>query len=481
MSGNLGTWCAWWLALLLVSGCGPRGATPPSSTANSASASAQLSADEVLSRLVQTYREATHYDDQGEIRLEYQVGRQSHVDRAPFRVQFARPDTLSVQAYQTEIQCEQRRLLAALQDAGTQNLDQQFLSREIGSPLTLATLLEDLILGDALTQGLGRLPIQLELLLSDQALAGFQQPGTTRRLLEPRPYLDARCYRLEVTTAEGAFVLWIDEQEFVLRQLEFPESMAAARLPADFPPVALRLVAEFRGAKFAPGAVASFNSLAAATAADAKRVRRFVRPPQPLPTNLYGQQPSPFQFTSLDGQPFPIGPGKITVLLWYVDHPACRASVEQFEQVRLAFAAREQVQFLAVSVAPPDVTTADIQALLNEWRVAAPTARDLSATGRDVFAIDALPALVVLDAEGRVQVFEVSFNPLLAEQLPRAIEELLAGGDLAAQVLAQVHNDATSSWPSRPVVLVKLPIAAWGRRHTTSSAARLLEPGSGAG
>ena len=78
-----------------------------------------------------------------------------------------------------------------------------------------------------------------------------------------------------------------------------------------------------------------------------------------------------------------------------------------------------------------DFTREEVQDLVDGWDVSVPVVRDLDAVGRDVFDIPGAPTLVVLDAKGTVQIFEVGANPDLAVQLPRILERLSGGADLA--------------------------------------------------
>ena len=61
----------------------------------------------------------------------------------------------------------------------------------------------------------------------------------------------------------------------------------------------------------------------------AKQVERFVLPPQPLATDLYGKRVGTFQFQGLDGTTISRESlaDKVTVLMWFTDHPANRSTV----------------------------------------------------------------------------------------------------------------------------------------------------------
>jgi hypothetical protein len=87
------------------------------------------------------------------------------------------------------------------------------------------------------------------------------------------------------------------------------------------------------------------------------------------------------------------------------------------------------------------VSNDQLKELLRRWGVSTPAVRDLMSFGRDLFRIPGAPTLVVLDQRGRVQIVEAGFNPKLATELPRVLERLRAGEDLAPQIVAQFERE----------------------------------------
>ena len=84
-------------------------------------------------------------------------------------------------------------------------------------------------------------------------------------------------------------------------------------------------------------------------------MKSFVVPPRPLPTKLLGQQPKEFYFTDRTGQR--IGSeqlaGKIAVLAWYHDNPACEATLQQVSLARERLGDEaDAVRFYAVATDP---------------------------------------------------------------------------------------------------------------------------------
>ena len=79
--------------------------------------------------------------------------------------------------------------------------------------------------------------------------------------------------------------------------------------------------------------------------------------------------------------------------------------------------------------------------MMRRWGVHVPLVRDLRAFGRDRFAIPGAPALVILDAQGVMQVYEVGANPNLSDELPGVLDRIKRGEDLAATARAQYEAD----------------------------------------
>ncbi|MCO6455699.1 MAG: TlpA family protein disulfide reductase [Pirellulaceae bacterium] len=422
---------------VLASGlaCRPA-ANSPQPAAPDRSSAGSLTADEILERLAQAYSQATGYQDQGVVRLQYRQDGQDFQDEAPLRVRFARPDRLVLEAYQLQLSCDAGELRARVQDPQTNDLDGQWVVRPAPAALGLQELYADPVIDNVLRSGLGRYPVQLELLLGDQPLQGFRQPDATRQLLEPAAIEGQACHRVAVDTAEGRFVLWVDQADFLLRRLEYPEQVLRQMVAEGDDVQQVRLAAEFRAAEFA--APPAGETLHLAIPEDAQQVRAFVLPPEPLPTNLYGRQLPPFHFTRLDGQKLTGQDllGKVVVLVWYSNHPACRPALEQVSGLRTKFAGRDDLELLAVCTDPTTESNQTLQKLLDQWQVELPLVRDLEAFGRDLFAIPAAPTLIVLDRQGQVQVFEVGTSEELAEQLPELVQRLLDGQDLANQLVA---------------------------------------------
>lgn len=390
----------------------------------------------VLRSMIEAYRAAAAYSDRGVLCLRYeQQGTRFH-DEAPLAVVAEGGRRLRVHAYQADIVCDGNELMAHVAAPGTNEMGRQVLLVPAPPVLTLETLLADPILQSAVTGGAGRLPIQLELLFAKNPLAAVLPDTVEKRLLRATRVEGHPCHGVEAVTGEGRFVFWIDQETFLLRRLEYPAEI----VPADLGAVKPRLSAEFRHARFASTGFA--ETFLVSVPQDERPVTAFVVPPAPLPSTLLGTHVDDFHFLNPAGADVTAQSlaGRIAVLLWFSDHPACKSALQQLEIVRSAINP-DEIAIIAVCTESSQRSHQDLAAMLQDWGVQIPLVRDLRAVGRDRFALPGAPALVVLDASGVVQVFQVGANPALADDLRGALGRLLLGDDLAAETRAHYEAD----------------------------------------
>src|SRR4030095_5583513 len=139
---------------------------PPTSTKSASSGATsipigagKLTASQILQRVLNTYRGAASYQDEGIVRLEFRQGGQQQGDQWPCAVKFVRPNKLSLAAYQATVKCDGRELVANITDEASGDLDGQFLVRPAPQELKLIDLASDEILYGIISSELRRQPI----------------------------------------------------------------------------------------------------------------------------------------------------------------------------------------------------------------------------------------------------------------------------------------------------------------------------------
>lgn len=457
-----------WLGILLAGGCSPQGTEP--------AVPSDVTAESVMRRMIDAYRSADSYQDQGVVRLQYQRADQTLKDEAPMSVIWQAPNRLRVRAYQAELACNEGRLRARIQDKATRDFDGQVVVREVPSPLTLADLWEDdEILSLAFRQGLAGYPPQLDLLLSPTPLDAFRGEGEQPSLLEPATLDGAPCHRIQATTSDGEFTLWVDRESYVLRRMEYPLAAFAPEIADDKSVVDPRLTVEFRDAAF--DTLSASEEFVFPISPTAKQVRRLIMPPRELPSELLGKTAAPYEFATLDGDRISsqsLG-NRIKVLAWFGNHPACQSTLQQLNQVFKQYKSRERVALYAICVEASSVTNEQIKGLARAWQVELPLARDLAAMGRDLFQIPWAPTLVVLDGDNVVQMYQVGANANLVGELPLVLEQLLAGEDVAGVILDQFRRERTRYEEALERGEPETKSAADGASLASRSAPRLLQ------
>jgi hypothetical protein len=399
---------------------------------------AAVTADALMQSTVDAYKSAAAYQDQGVVRLRYRRNGRTFEDEAPLSISWRSPNCVHVQAYQVRVACDGEHFLARMQDAATGDLDGQIIERPAPAKLTLRELYDyDEILSAAFRQGLIGYPPQLDLLLDEQPLAALRGDQAIRRLLDPSNIDGRTCSRIGIDTPDGRFVLWVDQASHAVRRIEYPPAAFAPEMAQDESVEDVQLTAEFRGATFVPQM--PNDAFALDVPQQAKRVKKFVPPLRELPSKLFGKTVSPFGFADLTGGTVSnesLG-DRIKVLVWFNNYPACQTNVQQLSRVYQQYKAQDRLAILAVCVEPSTVSDSQVAELTRLWKVDLPTVRDLQAFGRDLFHVSVAPTLVVLDGKNVVHIFEVGANPDLAAELPQVLERMLAGENLAVEILDQ--------------------------------------------
>jgi thiol-disulfide isomerase/thioredoxin len=421
------------MAAVTHSGCGRSSSTDVSVE--------RLNADQVLRSMVDAYCQAGAYQDDAVVRLSYQRQGEAFQDEAPLAVAWQRPNQIHVEAYQVEVACNGTRFRARIKDQSTADFDGQVVDRVAPQKLQPGQFFEDdQVLSLALRQGLAGNPIQLDLLLSERPLSVLFEDNVKRQLLPPVTIENSLCYRVAVDSEDGRFVFSIDQREFLLRRMEYPATTFAPEIAQDPGVDDLSLSVELRGAAWKPEILHTAFEMGLPPLA--KKVSQFIPPPRELPSKLFGTTTASYAFQDLSGKVVSSSSLKdrIKVLVWFNNHPACRSTIQQLNQVYQQYRGNAATAFFSVCVEPESVSNEQIQQLSELWQVDVPVVRDVEAHGRDLFQIPWAPTMVILDKSNTVQIVEIGANPNLVAELPQVLERLLAGEDLAAQILTEFRQ-----------------------------------------
>jgi thiol-disulfide isomerase/thioredoxin len=401
-------------------------AGPAAASSKADAASPRPPAGELLEQMVKTYREAKSYADAARVRTTIQRDGQADVEPEPVdsSVTFERPNKLRVQYGDTILSSDGKRLRAAVGSVPGQLLD-------LDAPSKLS--LDDLVTGfsgaaleEGLTRGPAALPIQLWLLLSDDArLTESGKP----ELLGDDTFEGHLCRRVRIVTDFGPEVFWIDAKSYTLRLVELPTDAWRKQIEAELGPVKrVSKTLELVGARLnepVPPVAFDFPVPEGATL-----VKRLIGPPPPAPSELLGNAVPDFSFTGLDGAAVSRKSlaGKVAVIeFWFTTCPPCEQSFPLLNSVYEKYKASDRVAFAAVSIDPPDVGDAQIRDTAKKWGGNFPLARDTAGLADKTLHVPGAPTLIVVGPDGSLQNQDAGFNPRLAADLPVTIEALLSG------------------------------------------------------
>ncbi|MCH8045867.1 MAG: redoxin domain-containing protein [Planctomycetes bacterium] len=403
----------------------------------------ELTAEDVLRKMIAAYQKAKHYSDEGVIDITITTNGDDEVHHFSFSVQFARPNQIRIHAYQIQMVSDGEKLQSWIADEETNNLDGQSLQQDIAGALTLDDLYREETAGGTLQGGFGP-PLALELLLQDKPLEEMLQDKKNIELLATETIEDRKYHRVKHTDARGDLVFWIDAETFVVRRLEFPTGEILARFSADQRPEKITVVAELVNARF--GDASADETFVYEPPKDAVTVSRFVLPPlsKRMPPPVVGKTVTGLSFTDTEGKKITDKTlsGKVVVLdFWFTTCPPCRESMPNLQKVYEQFKDNDKVVFYAVNVDELAITDDALKKTFSDWGVALPIGRDFQGAAAQALQVEAFPSLVLIGKDGTVQSYEMGFNPRLAEMLPAKLNALLAGSNLAEQEIRRIKEE----------------------------------------
>lgn len=436
------------------------GVTPATTVSLTTAANARQWLDAVIDR----YRQAIKYFDNGYVRLVYRRLGERHEDTAPLAVAFHRGRSLQVKAYAAELLASGGRFQAIVNDPLTDNFDNQVVDRPLASKnISLAEIYADPELTHFATAGLGGPAPQLELLLSEKPLAGLFEGSAKLSVGKVETLQTAgasgetprtsTCQTLEITTDSMVYRLWIDTQTGLLRRIELPPE--AAGLGIDPAVTDVRLTIEIVGAQFELPRGESFQlPRERLTGTGIKRVRTLVPLPPPIISESLGRSFPDFKLLGPDGGLLVSEQGSdrpTTVMLWIADHPASRMAAAQLQIVADAreAAGKKDARILVV-MAEPRLGSDTLVApggggftgnLLRSWNIGLPFANDVKAVGRDIFKVAEAPTLAVIGPSRVLDWFQPRVGPEIAVQLPLLLEDLAGGKEVGKEIRSQYEAD----------------------------------------
>ncbi len=391
-----------------------------------------LTAQAVLQKMAEAYRNAATYEDFATAEL-WEAG-SKEPQRADFKVAFERPNKLRIKFYQAEVVCDGKKWYAFCKD-----IPDQAVLREAPAKLNLQMLQADTVLNQALNNGFAGASPQLLLLLEEKPLTMLLDGVRDQDLAldEPGRIGDYDCYRVRFSRSEGAGEYWIDQKTFVLRQMQFRQSSPPGR---DGEPASegVSMVANFERARLGgPIDPLAFKF----EVPDGVQCHRALMDPGPYA--LIGKKVPDFQLADVQGKAWSSQAlaGKVVALhLWRSNAEACLPVIPALEQAYDKFKNNDKVAVWAINLDSSQVDTKAIEETARQWKLSVPVLRDPNLETPKLLRISALPATFFIDSKGILQDCIVGDSPLAAAATTRKLEKLLAGEELAGEALEQFQQ-----------------------------------------
>ena len=383
-----------------------------------------VSAEELLKAMVDAYKTATGYQDQGFIRVAASGGAQPQEMKGNCLVAMTRPNKLRLQVDQSVLVCNGSQLWAY-----TGFLRGQVMQRPAPEVITPEAVLADGIFARAIseipTNSFSWIPVQIILLLADDPLKTLLYQTDEIATLNDAPIDGRPCHRVQTIGPRGRSVFWIDAETHILRRFEFP----TAQLEAATGQRGLTLVGEYQNAEF-PSQVDPRAFMFEAPP-EAKLVETFTPPGQ----QLLGKPMAELDFSDLQGKPVAADflSGKVAVLdIWATTCVPCRQTMPEMAKAYAKYKDNPKVAFMAVSIDEATVENDTLLEVLADWGVELPVFRDLKKSVYERLDLPGIPTTIILGPKGLIQ---ESGQPVSADQLSSRIDALLAGKDLYTQIL----------------------------------------------
>ncbi|HTU26584.1 MAG TPA: redoxin domain-containing protein, partial [Pirellulales bacterium] len=284
---------------------------------------------------------------------------------------------------------------------------------------------------------------QLQLLFANQPFKRlFGDDYTTRWLGEKTlPGEETLSDVMEVTGSEGTFVLWVDPKTYLLRRMEIFDSRILREVSDG---QKFTLTIDLKGAAF-DGKIGP-NAFKYEAPPTAKLVDHFVLMPTELihpPSDLLGEKPGKFKFVDFEGKEVDAASleGRVVVLdMWDMNCHWCFENFPNLEKVYRQYRDNPKVAILAVDNDPAEVSNKSIENAFTVRGLTIPVVRDPDRFSESVFKTPGFPSMIVLGSDGTVQYYDVGYKPNLAEALPKLLDKLLAGENVADQTLAEYRK-----------------------------------------
>ena len=501
------------LAIILCLGsCGCQDTATISNAGPETDQQDEITAQEILSTIKNQYETADTYQDNGVLYLTYRLNGRAIQEPNPYSTAWNRNGQFSCDLFNSKVRCDGQSLSCYIFDIESGNVDNQHLlvekqsfgylfKDEIASHFIFGT--SELPLDELETKGTDHL-VTPTLGFVDQSVMPkwLSQPQGLERIADDDA-LGMDCYVLKLVDNGKEFRLWINQQSGLIEQVQYPLQYLDSQILASDDVTDLKFFVRFHDASLnQPLAETQFKIKDRIAT---KQVRNFVTLPEPIPCLKLGEEVGSIEFINPENaKPIAINDVKspATALLWLTGFSASDL-VKRFGDVA-AKNIEKSYQFKVVysddllhTPGDPSVRALDsLQTKLDDSKLTA--LYDAQMKTSSALEIKAVPSLIVIDDQNRVQFAKAIDSDDWQEQLQFAMDRVAKGENVAKEMQAEYRQflddyhrqltAATSSQSSGRVasgIASKLPTMSGGgtsrplnRRDVQWESGELTTPGN---
>ena len=410
-------------------------------------------AEQVLAYMQNAYANAQSYSDNAVLYLTFRMRGRPIQEPQPWAFRFDRANNkLAAQLFDTKITFDGRDLGCRVYDIESENLDNQFLLlSSVTKPIT--RLFADTI-GRHFAGGFSDLPLRSD----PTSLVKYAAPPTIQLLTGEAPFpwlaqpkmgirLDDQmiegivCYHIQTKIGEEVCDFWIEQKTGLLHQLLLPNSLFEEKVTHSSQIEDLKFVARFHNCEF--NSQLDPQTFAVNPPADASLVKEFVKLPEAFPSELIGRIAPEFVLSTPTGGVVSRNTfeKKTTALLWIAGY-AMEDGINKLDAIQKQLG--DQVNFGVVysdaEMRTPGSEgfemTDQLKSMIRNSRVSLPFYCDKHLNASSLLRIKAIPSVLVLDKNSKVQFARPLSDSNWDDDLATALNRIDNGDDLAEEMIA---------------------------------------------
>ena len=441
---------------LAAVGCRQNQTPSPTSGNNQGSRNAQdsiqhrpeLSGLDILNRTLERYRDATHYADRGVLYLSYRLEGRPIQEPQPWSVVWNDGGKFAAEWFNSNVRCDGNQLSCYIYDIESGNLDNQQLILE-GAPL-IKKLVSDEIANHFISgqsempfrAGKGGesrlLPPPLTMLSGQLLPIWMSQPTSVER--KPDGKIDKRnCYVIACNHESKTWELWIDHDLGLLWQVVFPVELLDQKVLESADVDEIQLVARFHAASFSRPITP--DQFAVQLMDNSTLVRKFVKLPEAMPSELIGAQPPTMNLLEPGGKNVEAADwdGKLATFVWVAGDDN-RQLLEQYAGIANKFKGNEfhfSLVYSDTQLWKPGTGSYQPNVQIRQFsdRHQIPVYYDQILDASTALQLKALPAVVILNNENKIQFAATLKGNSWDKSLAAALERISNGEDLASEMI----------------------------------------------